>query len=265
MPELWNLVWGKPEIDPGALATAIEVAVEKPDLDYRTRILIRDGVAALEHHWGSQRTRQWLDRSKLHSRIEQIRQLIQDPPGFPSLRERLMEPTLPETIRQYLRDLGTRMHHPTRIVIGGSGALILQDWLTRSTEDVDVVDEVPCEIRSMYSALDDLERLYGLRLAHFQSHFLPVGWENRLRSLGSFGALEVSLIDPQDVVLSKLFSARDKDLADLRQLLPFTDRQLLARRLRDDCTGLLAEPALQRNAERNWYVLTGEALPMSEA
>ncbi len=173
-----------------------------------------------------------------------------------------MEPTRPETIRQYLRDLGSHIHGPASIAIGGAGALILQGCLSRSTEDVGVVDEVPAEVRSLHSVLDGLERRYGLHLAHFQSHFLPVGWESRLHTLGSFGALKVSLVDLHDVFLSKLFSVRDKDLDDLRLLLPSIDRLIVTQRLGDSCTGLLGEPELRQNADRNWYVLTGEALPL---
>ena len=149
-----------------------------------------------------------------------------------------------------------------RLAVGGSIALILYGLLSRATEDVDVVDEVPVELRSLHAVLDELERHYGLHLAHFQSHFLPAGWENRLHALGSFGRLDVFLVDRYDLFLSKLFSARDKDFDDLRQLLPFTDRQTLTQRLGDSCTGLLGEPALRQNAERNWYVLTGQALPV---
>src|SRR5271165_4495940 len=120
MLDLWNLVWGKPEIDPDSLADAIEASVAQPDLDYRTRLLIRDATAALELRWGPGRMRQWLDRSAARIKIESIRQQMQDPPGFPSLQERLMESTRPETIRAYLRDLGSHIHRPARIAIGGA-------------------------------------------------------------------------------------------------------------------------------------------------
>jgi hypothetical protein len=262
MPELWSLVWGKPQIDPDALADAIEASVAQGDLDYRTRLLIRDEAVALERRWGLRRMEQWLNQCSARTGIESIRRQMLDPPGFPSLQERLMEPTRAETIRVFLRDLGSRIHGPAHIVIGGAGALILQGCLSRSTEDVDVVDEVPVEVRSLHSVLDGLEQRYGLHLAHFQSHFLPAGWVNRLHTLGSFAGLEVALVDMHDIFLSKLFSARDKDLDDLRMLLPSIDRQTVARRLGDSCTGLLVEPGLRQNAERNWYVLTGEALPL---
>jgi hypothetical protein len=265
MPELWNLVWGKPEIDPLALADAIEASAESDDLDYRTCLLIRDAAAALECRWGPVRMRQWLERIRSCSRIESIRRHLQDPHGFPSLQERLMESSKPETIHQYLRDLGNRIHRSARIAVGGAGALILHGTLSRSTKDIAVVEEVPAEVRSQHAELEELQGRYALRLAHFQSHFLPTGWEKRLHSLGSFGALEVFLVDPSDVFLSKLFSARHKDLDDLRLLLPTIDRQILARRLGDSCIGLLGELALRQNAERNWYVLTGEPLPLGPA
>ena len=64
-----------------------------------------------------------------------------------------------------------------------------------------------------------------------------------------------------DLFLSKLFSPRDKDLDDLRVLFPQVDREVLLRRLKESCHSFLAEAALRAHAERNWYVLTGEALP----
>ena len=50
--DLWKLVWGKPQIDPNDLAAAVEDEARSDDLDYRTRLLIRDSVEALKGHWG---------------------------------------------------------------------------------------------------------------------------------------------------------------------------------------------------------------------
>ena len=54
--ELWTLVLGRPQIDPDALAAAIVRAVLRGDLDFRTRLLIRDALEALlrrnaEQNW----------------------------------------------------------------------------------------------------------------------------------------------------------------------------------------------------------------------
>jgi hypothetical protein len=134
--------------------------------------------------------------------------------------------------------------------------------LSRSTQDIDIVDEVPAEVREQHQLLSRLAKRYGPQLTHFQSHFLPAGWEARLHSLGSFGAMQAFGVDVHDVFLSKLFSSREKDLDDLRLLLPQLEREVVARRPGETCGRLVAAAALRANADRNWYVLTGKALPV---
>src|SRR5262249_29433436 len=149
----------------------------------------------------------------------------------------------------------------TRMAIGGSASLILGGHLSRVTEDVDVVDDVPEELRQQHALLERLRKTYGLHLAHFQSHYLPSGWQDRLHSLEPFGKLQASLVDVYDVFLSKLFSGRDKDRDDLRLLLPALDRETLKAKLLATCAAFLADETLREHAEANWYVLTGERLP----
>jgi hypothetical protein len=261
MPDLWKLVWGKPEVDPRRLAEAVEYAARGADLDYRTRLLIRDSADALEGYWGPDRWGAWFARSVARERIEAIRAEEFDKVGFTTLRSSLMERTEPETVRQYLRDLGGRLSGQVEITIGGSVALILPERLHRATDDIDVVDEVPDEIRSQHRVLDELLAFYKLRLTHFQSHFLPSGWKDRRHGLEPFGNLCAYLVDELDVVLSKLFSGRAKDLHDIRLLLPEIDRAQLLERLKATCGALLGEADLRANATRNWYILTGEELP----
>jgi hypothetical protein len=257
--DLWSLVWGKPTIDPTALAEAIDEAA-RGELDYRTRLLIRDAVDALEDYWGPERCGRWLSRSGAQRQIDSIRGESFDKVGFPFLREALMEPTRPDEIRQLLRELGMRLHKPASLVIGGSCALILEGRLSRATQDVDVVDEIPAEIREQHELLDELRQRYRLALTHFQSHFLPSGWAERVRSLEPFGKLRASAVDVYDVFLSKLFSNREKDRDDLRVLLPSLDRETIKAKLLSTCAAFLSDEALRKNAETNWYVLTGEAL-----
>jgi hypothetical protein len=258
---LWGLVWGQPEVDPAALAEAVERELGRDRPDFRTRLLIRDSAEALESYWGQERWREWLRQSPARAQIEAIRREDLGETGFPALRERLVEKTDPETVKQFLRDLGTRVAGPVRLPVGGSIALILTGYLSRATEDIDVVDEVPAAVRAHRQLLDELARRYGLRLTHFQSHYLPAGWEGRLHSLGSFGGLQVLTVDVYDVFLSKLFSNRAKDLDDLRVLSPGLDKGTLAQRLQTTAASLLREPTLRPSAERNWYVLYGEPLP----
>jgi hypothetical protein len=259
--DLWSLVQGRPQIDPGDLARAIQEQITSGDLDYRTRWLIHDGLAALERYWGRSRLDSWLQNCPVRQQLEAIRADTFERIGFPSLGRRLMEKTEPKDILQLLRDVGSSLHHTTKVYIGGSVALILGQYLARKTEDIDVVDEVPQEIRTDYNLIDRLEKVYGLHLAHFQSHYLPNGWQERAHSLEPFGRLQVFLVDVYDVFLSKLFSKRDKDLMDLRVLEPQLDKETLTRRLRDTTVSWLSDPKLVSHAEKNWQILYGEALP----
>jgi Nucleotidyltransferase of unknown function (DUF6036) len=257
--DLWSLVRGTPTVDPDDLFHAIEVEACRPSPDFRTRLLLRDSFRALQKRWGSDVALSRLSPSAAMAIQPILRENLGDS-GFPTLEGRLMQRTDPETMLQFLRELGTAVAHETRIEIGGSGALILTGLLRRGTEDLDAVDEVPAALRAQHDLLNSLAARYGLRLTHFQSHYLPAGWKHRLVSLGRFGKLDVFLVDVLDIFLGKLFSAREKDLDDLRQLAPALDRPTIDGRLRSTCASLLAESLLKANAERNWYIVFGDSL-----
>lgn len=260
--DLWSLAIGPPAIDPHELADAVEDQIARQDLDSRSQVLIRDSVKALRHYWGDARVSEWLDKSRYGQEIERIcRGPFDDERGFPSLMRRVMEATTREQIKQFLNDLGHRIRRPLRVTVGGSAALILRGYLSRRTEDVDVVDELPQEIRTDYQLLNHMKQVHDLELAHFQSHYLPTGWDQRLHSLAAFDKLQVSLVDVYDVFLSKLFSARIKDIQDLKVLMPQLDKDILVQKLKDTTQSMIAAPGLREKAENNWYMLFGEPLP----
>jgi hypothetical protein len=259
--DLWGLAIGPPEVDPGDLAGAIEDQAREAPLDFRTRLLIRDSVEALRQYWGGTRAANWLARSPVRDRIESILREDLGEPGFSLLARRLVQKTDPNTVRQFLQELGATLPRTVPLYIGGSVALILPGYLSRQTEDINVVDEVPSEIRAQHAVLDDLKQRFGLLLAHFQSHYLPKGWQQRIHSLESFGSLQVYLVDVYDVFLSKLFSGRTKDRDDLRMLIPQLDKDTIVRRFRETTQDLTSAPDLREKAEKNWYILYGEPLP----
>jgi hypothetical protein len=248
------------------LARAVESAAISPDpLDYRTRLLLRDSLRALEKHWGSDRFNRWLRASARHADIElAIEPVFFDPEercGFSTLERRVMDVVQPERIEALLRNVAKYISKPTRIVIGGSAALILAGRLSRATDDVDVVDEVPAELRDQHQVLDDLIDVYQLRLAHFQSHYLPSGWENRIHSIGIWGNLTAFAVDAIDIFVGKLFSVRKKDRSDLVVLLKVLDRDVIRHRARESTTVLRSDPRLLDAAQENWFILFGEQLP----
>ena len=259
--DLWSLALNRPQIDPGDLADAVCVQAQETPLDYRTRLLIRDSVDALEKYWGRARLQAWLDDCPASERIRAICGESFERVGFPSLRRRLMDKTEPDKVRQFLQNLGRRLHKDHRIYVAGSVALILPGYVTRYTEDIDVVGEVPRDIREDHSLVQALQELYGLHLGHVQPHYYPKGWQDRAHSLAPFDRLQVFLLDVYDVFLSKLYSVRDKDMGDLRVLLPQLDKETIVRKFRESAADFLAAPRLQEIATDNWKILFGEDLP----
>jgi hypothetical protein len=259
-PDLWSLVYGKPWVDPRTLLAAIERELRGQRRDFRTRLLLRDSLTALERRWGAERLNSSLP-GDLKEEASRIKTEDLGEPGFPTLEQRMADAIDPQTLLLFFREIGEAVRAPARLVVGGSSALILRGLLSRPTEDVDVVDEVPAAIRAEHDLLRDVTARYGLSLTHFQSHYLPSGWDLRIASLGRFGKLDVFLVDPIDIFVGKLFSKRTKDRDDLRMLMNALDRQKIVERLASSAQGLIADPILRGDAERNWYVLYGDALP----
>jgi hypothetical protein len=260
--DLWSLTWGNPQVDASDLAKAVERQVIDRDLDYRSRLLIRDSVSALRSYWGEKKVSEWLGGIVVGQEIEAICQgPWDDDRGFSSLMRRVVDVTKAGTIVQFLRELSRHVYRPTRLEIGGSAALILRELLSRKTDDVDFVDEVPEPIRVQHKLLHELAGRYGLAATHFQQHFLPQGWANRVQYFDTYGSLTIYLVDTYDVILSKLFSHRSKDLDDIRYVLPHLDKNTLTQRLKDTAQPLLTASDMRPHAERNWFILFGEALP----
>ena len=259
--QLWAVARDQPAVDADALAAAVEAAGGDDPLDFRTRLLVRDSLRALESHWGPVRFNDWIAEGR--RRLRDIGDSVADcdDHAFPSLQRRIVDATKPDTVMRLLRDVSAEVTTPTRMLIGGSIALILRGYLARHTEDLDVVDEVPAELRVRHDLLNDLERRYGLRLAHFQSHYLPSGWEQRIGSVGAFDKLQVFAVDPYDVVVGKLFSSRTKDRDDLQAVASQLDRETLIRRVRETTVSFRSDEKLREAAEKNWFVLFGEPLP----
>ena len=101
--DLWGIVWGQPYIDPAELPKAIEDQVRRNDLDYRSRLLIRDSLNGLQSVWGPERLRSWITGSPVGEIIQGIWKDSFEREGFHGLERRIMEPTRPETIEQQAR------------------------------------------------------------------------------------------------------------------------------------------------------------------
>jgi hypothetical protein len=259
--DLWKLVRRGPQVDPSDLADAVCQQASEQNLDYRTRLLIRDSVDALTAHWGRSRVIQWLDATPAGETIRAICTQEYDEVGFPSLRKRLMDKTQPEQVWQFLEEAGRSLRDSIRIYVGGSIALIMPGYVNRQTDDIAIVGEVPKDLRENYALLDALQTRYSLHFGHVQPHYFAKGWQDRAHSLDTFGRLQVFLLDVYDVFLSKLFSVREKDRDDLRVLIPQLGKDVLVRKFKESAGDFLAAPRLKEIATDNWKILFGEDLP----
>lgn len=263
--ELWAMTWTRRQIDADAVAGTLARLLRGGPQDFRTLLLVRDTLHALEERWGSGWLRTWAAVNGVADAVAAVqRDAGLDATAFRSMSERLMTPTTIETILAFLRDLGGQLREPTRIVVDGSIALILKEKLSRATEGIDIVDALPVELARSHDLLRELVERHGLLLTHFQSHYLPAGWEARTCSLGGFGRLDVAVLDPYDVLVSKLFCKRTKDFDDLRTSLHRFDLQRVKDRIASSTRGFRSEPRLSDAGEHNWYVLTGASLPPAE-
>lgn len=237
LEQLWSLTAGRSFVDREALREAVD-ALRGAELDYRSRRLVEESDLALQG-------------------------LVAPDAEFPTLVGRIGVSLKKLTIEQYLRELGTTISSPAKVIIGGSSALILKDLLARNTEDIDIVDEVPEPIRELHEWRAKAKKRFGLFVAHFQSHYLPQGWEKRVHSLGSYGKLEAYVVDPIDIFVRKLFSKREKDLDDIRALVGYLPRAGIDERL-SSAKALRSDPERELQAGRNYYILFGQEPPTAD-
>lgn len=255
--ELWEMVQSRDAIDATRLMdTLSRIGRDGDREDERTRLLIKQTREALSKQYGDDFIRFRLGPDVRFTQEDQDQFL--DGRGFHRLEMRVQEVTNPETLLRMLRELGERIREPVTLIVGGSLTLMLDALVVRKTSDVDIVDEVPAPIREKPELIDALEVSYGLRLTHFQSHYLPDNWLSRMRSIGQFGRIDARRVDPVDVLVAKLFSKRRRDFNDLLAAFSRVDRENIADRVRYNTKSLRMDAAAVATATEHWYILTGE-------
>lgn len=261
---LWDVIRNVPTVDPQDLLTAVELECAEPEHDTRTRILIRDSLRALAQYWGEAKLNARLVPSIRAFRAE-LESVDMGDRGFSILARCIMDRTTAEDVGLFLHELGKLTREPTRLMVGGSTSLILRDLLRRQTDDLDVVDEIPSSLRHQHQALEHLVVRFKLRLAHFQSHYLPHGWQDRITLYGTFGMLSVSLVDPIDLFIGKMFSRRTKDFDDCRMLVRELDQDSIVDRVKYTTRPLRADEPSLKAAESTWELLFRQPLPPDES
>lgn len=265
-PSAWDLVWGQPYIDGQALAAAIgRDLLAHPAPDFRTRLLARDAMQALEDFWGAARFTSWLSSSPASPQLRAVLSEELGDVGFPSIRRRLVTSVGEREVRQVFDLLGRGIHSFLEVYVAGSIPTLLAGLTVRPTADIDLVDEVPEAIRQQRAILRRIEDELGLVLGHVQSHYLPANWQRRRHFFGEFSELHVYLVDVYDVFVSKLSSRKKKHQEDLRVLASRLDRETAHIRLIGDGRLFLDDPKLRPQIEENWRFIFQEPLVVRQA
>jgi hypothetical protein len=257
----WALVWGQPFIDCPTLADAITQDLrQKRDPDFRTRLLARDALRAIRSFWRPDKFAHWVAVNPVGRQLQSILQENLGKQGFPHIRRRLVTAIDQTQIKQIFDLLGRNIHQQVDVHVAGSIPTLIEGLTVRPTAGIDLVDEVPAEIRRQRKVLAKIEAEYGLQLGHVQSHYLPAHWEQRRNYLGDFGGLRVYLVDVYDVFVSKLSSKQEKHRQDLRVMAPKLDREKARRRLMRDGKAFLDDPGQRPQIEDNWRFIFQEPL-----
>jgi len=120
---------------------------------------------------------------------------------------------------------GVRFH----LVIVGGGALILQEYLSRATHDIDAL--------SSSKELHQLMEKYDIngRVQTYINNF-PYNYEDRLVLLFQGESIDFFTASLEDIVIAKLYSYRDTDLRDIEnpEILKALNWELLEQLATDD-------------------------------
>lgn len=95
-----------------------------------------------------------------------------------------------------------------RMVIVGGGALVLMEYLTRSTHDIDVL--------SVSHQIQDLMLKYDINtLVQTYINNFPYNYEDRIKLVLTGKKIDYYTGSLEDIIIAKLYSYRDTDMADI--------------------------------------------------
>lgn len=120
------------------------------------------------------------------------------------------------TLHAFLERLGSQCEAQHELVLLGGGALLLLGS-PRSTVDIDYVGD-DIEMTDFQRVVGRVANELGLKADPVPiGDFLPIpsGSDGRRVHVGRFGAVEVYVIDPYVIALSKLDRGLDSDLGDV--------------------------------------------------
>ena len=131
----------------------------------------------------------------------------------------MRELTDPDKIHEFMRALGKRARHRSKIYFTGGTTAVLFGW-RNTTVDIDL--RFDPEFDELYRALPLLKEQLGINLELASpSDFIPSvpGWEDRSKFIRSEGLLDFFHYDPYSQALAKIERGHDQDVKDVDEML----------------------------------------------
>lgn len=111
---------------------------------------------------------------------------------------------------------------PFDIFFLGGAACILGQYTTRATRAFDFIDlDYSSELGKAFVQLRDFDML------EYRSTILSPKYKDRATKLDNFKYINVYILSPEDIVVSKIIRLEEKDVEDIDKIMKVADRDLI--------------------------------------
>lgn len=111
---------------------------------------------------------------------------------------------------------------PFDIYFLGGSACILADYTERATRDFDFIDlDYSSKLGRVFVQLRDFDML------EYESTLISPKYKQRAIKIDKFEYINVHVLSPEDIIVSKIIRLEDKDKEDIEELLKVADKILL--------------------------------------
>ena len=111
---------------------------------------------------------------------------------------------------------------PFDIYFLGGAACILGEYTERATRDFDFIDlNYPSQLGRVFAQLRDFDML------EYESTIISPKYRERAIKLNKFRYLNVYLLSPEDIIVSKIIRLEQKDIDDINELIDIADKEVI--------------------------------------
>jgi uncharacterized nucleotidyltransferase DUF6036 len=173
-----------------------------------------------------------------------------------------MSPDLRFPWKVFLEQLDSLLDEPIKLHCIGGFAIVAAYGLKRSTNDLDYFTLVPCnrvpDLENLAGEGSLLAKKYKVHVHHAGVATLPDSYDERMKELfpGNFRNIQLFVLDPYDLVLSKLSRNVERDREDVAFLTKTQNLEasILRTRYEDELRANLIGPPERHDATLTFWL-----------